>query len=98
MIYQNSQKKAIYLLSLLLTSSLFLISATKESLISLILFSLSCCQLLKLFGEKGLIKSVNVFPANIKSINPLQKYPHIIESYACILNIFAFIVLLPITF
>ena len=28
-------------------------------------------------------------PENIKTINPIQKYPHIIESYACILKIFA---------
>ena len=28
------------------------------------------------------------FPANIKSINPVQKYPHIIESNACVLKIF----------
>ena len=28
-------------------------------------------------------------PASIKSISPIQKYPHIIESYACILKIFA---------
>ena len=27
-------------------------------------------------------------PASIKSINPIQKYPHITESYACILKIF----------
>ena len=28
-----------------------------------------------------------IFPANIKSMNPIQKYPHIIELSACILNI-----------
>ena len=28
-------------------------------------------------------------PASIKSINPIQKYPHISESYARILKIFA---------
>ena len=44
----------------------------------------------KLFGEKRFVKSVKVFPASIKSINPIQKYPHIIESYACILKIFVF--------
>ena len=52
--------------------------------------------LLKLFGEKGFVNSVKVFPASIKSINPIQKYPHIIESYACILKIFVFMFLLPI--
>ena len=41
--------------------------------------------------KKRLIKSVKVFPASIKSINPIQKYPHIIESYACILKMFVFI-------
>ena len=42
----------------------------------------------RLFGEKGFVYSVKVFPLSIKSINPIQKYPHIIESYACILKIF----------
>ena len=42
---------------------------------------------LKLFGEKILVKSVKLLPLSIKSINPIQKYPHIIESYACILKI-----------
>ena len=37
---------------------------------------------------KKTVNSVNVFPASIKSINPIQKYPHIIESYASILKIF----------
>ena len=27
-------------------------------------------------------------PLNIKSIKPIEKYPHITESYACILTIF----------
>ena len=46
---------------------------------------------LKFFGEKRFVNSVKVFPASIKSINPIQKYPHIIESYACILKIFVVI-------
>ena len=41
--------------------------------------------------KKKFVKSVKVIPASIKSINPTQKYPHIIESYACILNIFVII-------
>ena len=36
-------KEAIYLLSLLLVNSLSLISATRQSLISMILSSLNCC-------------------------------------------------------
>ena len=44
-----------------------------------------------MFGEKRFVNSVKVFPASIKSINPIQKYPHIIESYACILKIFVVI-------
>ena len=51
---------------------------------------------IKLFGEKRFIYSVKVFPLSIKSINPMQKYPHIIESYACILKIFVLIFLLLI--
>ena len=42
----------------------------------------------RLFGEKGFVYSVKVFPLSTKSIKPTQKYPHIIEPYACILNIF----------
>ena len=41
--------------------------------------------------KKRFANSVKVFPASIKSINPIQKYPHIIESYACILKIFVVI-------
>ena len=51
---------------------------------------------LKLFGEKRFVNSVKVFPASIKSINPTQKYPHIIRSYACILKMFVFMFLLLI--
>ena len=47
--------------------------------------------MLKLFGEKKIVNSVKVFPTSIKSIKPIQKYPHIIESYACILKIFVVI-------
>ena len=43
----------------------------------------------KLFGEKRLVKSVKVLPLSIKSINPIQKYPHITESCPYILKIFA---------
>ena len=49
---------------------------------------------LKLFDEKRFVSSVKVFPANIKSINPVQKYRHIIESYTCILKIFVMFLLL----
>ena len=38
--------------------------------------------------KKRFVNPVKVFPASIKSINPIQKYSHIIESYACILKIF----------
>ena len=47
----------------------------------------------KLFGEKRLVYSVNVFPLNIKSINPMEKYQHITESYACILKMFVLMLL-----
>ena len=30
-----------------------------------------------------LVKSVSFLPASIKSMNPMQKYPHIIELFAC---------------
>ena len=51
---------------------------------------------LKLFGEKRFLNPVKVFPGSIKSINPIQKDPHIIESYVCILKIFIFMFLLLI--
>ena len=38
---------------------------------------------LKSFGEKRLAKSVKLLYLSMKSINPIQKYPHITESYAC---------------
>ena len=43
---------------------------------------------MKSFGERRLVKFVRLLPLSIKSINPIQKYPHITESYACILKIF----------
>ena len=46
---------------------------------------------LKLFGEKRFVNAVNVFSASIKSIKPIQKYPHITESYTCILKMFVVI-------
>ena len=51
-----------------------------------------------LFGEKISVKFVKVFSANIKSLIPIQKYPHITESYPCILKTFASLFLLPINF
>ena len=48
--------------------------------------------------KKKLVKSVKVLPASIKSMNPIQKYPHIIGLFACILNMFVFMFLCPINF
>ena len=50
----------------------------------------------KLFGGKRFVYSVKVFLLNIKSINSIQKYPHIIEPYACILKMFVLMFLLLI--
>ena len=38
----------------------------------------------KLFGENKLVKSVSFVLLRIKSVNTIQKYPHIIESYGSI--------------
>ena len=38
------------------------------------------------YGEKKLVQSIKVLPANIKSMNPMQKYPNIIALLACTLN------------
>ena len=46
---------------------------------------------LKLFGEKRFVYSVRVFPASIKSINAIQKYPYFIKSFAYVLKIFVVI-------
>ena len=43
-----------------------------------------------LFGEKRFVNSVKVFTASKKSMNPIQKHSHIIESNACVLKIFVF--------
>ena len=51
---------------------------------------------LKLCDENKFEQSVKVFSLNIKSINPMQKYPHIFDSWICILKIFFTILLLPI--
>ena len=50
------------------------------------------------FGETRLVKSVKLLFLSIKSINPIKKYPHITELYACILKIFVRMFLLPIIF
>ena len=43
-----------------------------------------------------LVKSVSFLPASIKSMNPMQKYPHITESFACTQKMLAFMFLFPI--
>ena len=41
-----------------------------------------------------LVKSVNVLPTSIKSMNPVQKYPHITEFFACTRKMLAIMFLL----
>ena len=43
-----------------------------------------CRDFLKSLGENMFVKSVSFLPATIKSINPMPKYPHVIELFACI--------------
>ena len=43
-----------------------------------------------------LVKSVSFLPASIKSMNPMQKYSHITELFACTRKMFAFMFLFPI--
>ena len=50
------------------------------------------------FEKNKFVKSRKLLPFNIKSINFLQKYPHIIESYVSILQIFVMIFLFPMNF
>ena len=42
-----------------------------------------------------LVKSVNFSPAGVKSMNPMQKYPHITEMFACTGKMLAIMFLLP---
>ena len=42
-----------------------------------------------------LVKSVNFLPPSIKSMNPIQKYPHITELFACTRKILAIMFLFP---
>ena len=51
---------------------------------------------LQSLGENRFVESSKLLPFKIKSINPIQKYPCIIESYACILETFVIIFLFPI--
>ena len=53
---------------------------------------------MKSLSEKRLIKSVKFLSLSMKSINPVQKHPYITAFYACILKIFACMLLLPIKF
>ena len=41
-------------------------------------------------------KPVSVLPTSIKSMNPIQKYPHITELFACTGKMFPFMLLFPI--
>ena len=43
-----------------------------------------------------LVKSVSFLPASIKSMNPMQKYPHLIELFAYNRKMLAFMFLFPI--
>ena len=47
---------------------------------------------------KRLVKSVKLLSLSIKSVNPIQKYPIIAESYACTLKIFVSMFLIPVNF
>ena len=49
-------------------------------------------------GENKFVKSVNFLPDNIKSTNPMEKYPHITESFACIRKMLDTMFLFPINF
>ena len=44
------------------------------------------------------VKSVSFLPASVKSMNPIQKFPHITESFACARKMLAIIFLFPTIF
>ena len=49
-------------------------------------------------GEIKLVYSNKRLPLSIKTINIVQTYPHINESFSCILKIFVMIFLFPMNF
>ena len=55
-------------------------------------------QFSNLFGENILVKFVSVLLFSIKVVKPIGKYPHINESYAYLLLIFALIILFFVIF
>ena len=42
-----------------------------------------------------LVKSVSFLPVSIKSMNSMQKYPHITELFACLRKMLAIMFLFP---
>ena len=60
------------------------------------IFEVAQNYILKAIKKKTPIKSVNFLPASIKSMNPMQKYSHIIELFDSTLNMLAFMFLFPI--
>ena len=48
------------------------------------------------WGENMFVKSVSFLPARIKSMNPMQKYAHITELFACTRKILDIMLLFPI--
>ena len=51
-----------------------------------------------MLGEDKFVYSLKFLPFNMKSINPMQKYLHIIKSYAYILQSFVIKFLFPMIF
>ena len=51
---------------------------------------------LKSLGENKLVRSVSFLPASIKSINRMQKNPHIIELFGCTRKMLAIMLSFPI--
>ena len=51
--------------------------------------------LFKVIRRKKLVKSVSFLPASIKSLNPIQKYPHITELFACTRKMLTIMFLFP---
>ena len=45
-----------------------------------------------------LVKSVSVLPTSIKSMNPMQKYPHITELFARTRKMLPIMILFPTNF
>ena len=84
-------------------TKIFQFIANIKTHFNLLRFYWKCFNIILPFSSQSLRKIQFVYcnkilTFNIKSINLIQNYPHIIESYACIQQIFVITLLFPMNF